>query len=858
MITIKYYPPQIEGTIPAFYNKKILTVPFIMNRTVSWNEIDGFAIKIKNIQNNKLIANLTTLYEKTEDDDTKIYESNYNIDLCEAYFDTSAIEDFVVGNSYKIQMCYINAKKNENNEIISSIPTNYGYYSTVGIIKCTEEPDVSIKGLDKEKIQNDLYDYIGIYSQKDKDVTEKVYSYNFTVYDKNNEVYETSGELLHNHENNDSIYETTDCYTLKKTLQDNEIYKIVYTITTANGATKSSEHYRITKQDTVPSTLEAELVAEMNEENGYVFLSLKGEKNKDGSEKTGAGNFIICRASSEDDYASWTKLTTFSLFNESISQQSWKDFTIQHGYNYIYSIQQFNDKNQIYSTRMLSNEIEAKFEHSFLYDGERQLKIKFNPKIGNLKDTILEQKTNTLGGKYPYFFRNGNVKYKEFSISGLVSYLSDEEELFLTNKDLKLEDLSHLVRTNTLNPNVKSTDQEYFNSIPNALTAYILQEKYSRRENFNSQENQIARQKSRTTNLTDYNILAERIFKTKVLEFLNSEKPKLFRSPGEGNYIIRLMNSSLAPDDKLSRMIHTFSTTAVEIDDYNFENLNKYSLISFNNIDTKKYYKEEILPIYSDEWTAFGQNKNIVSLECVEMSFNDKIKIINFDKTEQLIYIGPSGQYKIDFEKPPIGLEYYSNQKKGKIIYTYYGTNNTSLFDNYKIINKIDVPYFQLLESSQGEDIKEYFKLEDFKNKIVKYHFLKFTKIKGDFIDADWESEKDFSKFKIGDQEEQELVGSEEIIFSESDIQNIPEIILGHGVCLEFSYSYREIEYDIEKTNNEIKRLKKEYEDAKKELQNEILSGKIETNQEYLEKIEELQDKYDNYIDLLEKEVNAL
>jgi hypothetical protein len=74
----------------------------------------------------------------------------------------------------------------------------------------------------------------------------------------------------------------------------------------------------------------------------------------------------------------------------------------------------------------------------------------------------------------------------------------------------------------------------------------------------------------------------------KVLEFLNDGKPKLFRSPGEGNYIVRLMNSSLSPDDKLNRMIHTFSTTATEIDEFNYQKLNEYSLISAQEPDTKQ------------------------------------------------------------------------------------------------------------------------------------------------------------------------------------------------------------------------------------------------------------------------------
>jgi hypothetical protein len=75
------------------------------------------------------------------------------------------------------------------------------------------------------------------------------------------------------------------------------------------------------------------------------------------------------------------------------------------------------------------------YEHSFLYDGERQLKIKYNPKISSFKTDVLEAKVDTIGSKYPFIFRNGNVAYKEFPIGGLISYLSDEEKLFLDNSN---------------------------------------------------------------------------------------------------------------------------------------------------------------------------------------------------------------------------------------------------------------------------------------------------------------------------------------------------------------------------------------------------------------------------------------
>jgi hypothetical protein len=74
----------------------------------------------------------------------------------------------------------------------------------------------------------------------------------------------------------------------------------------------------------------------------------------------------------------------------------------------------------------------------------------------------------------------------------------------------------------------------------------------------------------------------ERNFKLDVLEWLNNGKPKLFRSPTEGNYIVRLMNISLSPEDTLGRMIHTFSCTAYEIAENNYNNLEAYSFIKAN------------------------------------------------------------------------------------------------------------------------------------------------------------------------------------------------------------------------------------------------------------------------------------
>ena len=143
-----------------------------------------------------------------------------------------------------------------------------------------------------------------------------------------------------------------------------------------------------------------------------------------------------------------------------------------------------------------------------------------------------------MGNKFPFFYTNANVNYKEFPISGLLSYLSDEEGLF----DPKYATINLTNRDKT-----RSESNNWSNNIG-------------------------------STQLTPENIELERQFKMEVLDFLTSGKPMLFRSSTEGNYIVRLSNVSLSPNDTLGRMLHTFSATATECAEYNEENLRELGL----------------------------------------------------------------------------------------------------------------------------------------------------------------------------------------------------------------------------------------------------------------------------------------
>jgi hypothetical protein len=93
-----------------------------------------------------------------------------------------------------------------------------------------------------------------------------------------------------------------------------------------------------------------------------------------------------------------------------------------------------------------------------LYDGTRQFKIKFDPKITNFKNNILENKVDTIGNKYPFILRNGNINYKSFDIQGLISLHSDYDGLFISPNKYTLDEWEFT--TNLTSNNIAS--ERYF------------------------------------------------------------------------------------------------------------------------------------------------------------------------------------------------------------------------------------------------------------------------------------------------------------------------------------------------------------------------------------------------------------
>ena len=728
----KLYPPVIEGTIPAF-NGATLVVPFSMNRAVSKADIGGFSAKIKTVQSNTFVVTLNN----------GVLRDGY------AEFNIEGLWTPKAGQYYKLQLAYIGTDN------------TVGYYSTVGVVKYCNVPSdaVYIENLNISTKNIFMYDFIGVYDHS-ADPMEKVFQYRFVLY-KNDDIEYDSGWLLHDATKDMTTDTSIDSYTFLDDLEENVDYFIQYKVITVNGLELNTGKYPLIAMPEFSMSFNLTLNATVDDhgfENGYVSIIAQGEINN-GIEQIISGKFKIYRCNVRTP-RHWEPIFNFVLQQEKPSSFIWKDFTVEHGETYKYKICQYNDSG-ILTTGAYSNEVYVDFEDMFLFDGKRQLKIRFNPKVSSFKNDILESKLETIGSKYPFFFRNGHVHYKEFPISGLISYLTDNDELFKPLEEMYLDN-ENLARNST--PSVESL----YTKTPNW-----------KQENWGAATEYVYDKHFKTTDLLNYNLAAEKKFKLDVLEWLTDGKPKLFRSPVEGNYIVRLMNTTLTPNDTVGRMLHTFQCTAYEIDDINYNNLNAYGFLNggnsndgtngidqllnndvelrFRTIKLKEIFNQALLDSGLTKAEFLEANEPIeVIIDPNQVETNIVAQAITIEDCEEgdtftvdgeVITIGSTHFYNLNnlhpiksvtFKPQDIYIigedmtdisKWYTVDSDPQITYSYYSsfTGNT-IFDMITDIAINNIPRKQFIGGDISSNTNIIDSLQDIKHKILKYDYIELIK----------------------------------------------------------------------------------------------------------------------------------
>lgn len=254
--------------------------------------------------------------------------------------------------------------------------------------------------------------------------------------------------------------------------------------------------------------------------------------------------------------------------------------------------------------------ITVDFEDIFLSDKDHTLCIKYNPQVSSFKTIIAEQKIETIGSKFPFFFRNGNLGYKEVPLGGLITYQADN--LMLFDSSLKYE--------------------YYPEELGRAAT-----------KDESSFVNRTLRDE----------FYLERKYKRQIEEWLNNGQPKLLRTAAEGSFIVRLMNVSLTPMDQLGRRLHSFTATAYEIADFKQEELIKNSFISFNGEEKVAIINENgntLLPLR--DYTGLVIRGDLDSSMIIRNNQKDYLGLIEFNEVNKgmLIYNGQVKNTNTNYE----------------------------------------------------------------------------------------------------------------------------------------------------------------------------------------------------------------
>lgn len=403
---------------------------------------------------------------------------------------------------------------------------NFSEWSTVCLIRGISKSSLEVDGIDSETgtITWSLANTVitGELKFEDEEETDTLKNYQVKLYNGNKELLTDSGLLYANNYNNINSFN----YTLKYNFEVNKEYSFTIDyITMAGYASQITREFLVTQGDV--EELDINISAQADPENGRIGINLR----RNGTAEAMIATLVIRRSSSKENFSIWEDMY-FHELNGSEVKLTWYDTTVESDVWYKYSVQRINEQNQRGMYKEIKTPILVRFEDMFLTVGDKQLKIKFNPTVSSYKKVIQESRTDTLGSKYPFVRRNGYAEYVQFPIGGMISFFMDEDELFTSKAELFGDSLKLYTNYNDAN---------------------------------------------RIGHANDY--IYERKFRDKVIEFLYDEEIKLFRSPTEGNMLVKVMDASLTPNTQLGRYLWSFSATAYEMADCTVEQMRKYKIL---------------------------------------------------------------------------------------------------------------------------------------------------------------------------------------------------------------------------------------------------------------------------------------
>lgn len=700
MASYVLYPPIVDSYMPAFQDATC-RIYFSLSKYNSISDVKSIHISVCKQSTGMNVVNKSDDISLGHYRSTGIIIANNGIkrDSIDAenlyYFeiDNSDIKDgWQVGWIYKIQLRLSLKEYDPTIPQSTWLNNNSGLFSEWSTICTTKfigniiveiptiDYDSSKKdGTIEEEVKNLYLSTLDLYGHINSvDKSERLYKYNFKLYNEYEDILlEDSGELYSNkyQDINDSDYilkMNEFKYTMKTELENEKIYILYFNYETNNGFKESHRIkfmsilmyidtincYMVTADNDPDRILKNITSVSEEEEEGKIGIKLRSSDSGNYN-----GNICVRRCSSKDNFSYWTDIKIIVCKQQSINDiPIFYDYTIESGVLYKYGVQSIKADGERGVLVQMLNPVMRNFEYSFLLgENNQQLKLQFNNTMNSYKIQMMESKTEPIGGMYPVITRNASLRYRIFPINGTITFWMDEKNSF-TNKYL-----------------IYNESELYSHPIVDFYNNY-----------------------NKDNNIVQYDYIYERDFRKQVLEFLHDGNFKLFKSPTEGNIIVRLTDINCTPTQSLDRMIYDFTAIASEMAEASMENYLKYHF----------YEIGECSEDFSTTTAKLGQ---------LQMEFNSDTNVINeifkkYDRSTRnsagsrisIVYIS---YLKITIDDPPFRVQNnsgnmvignnISSNKISKNMITIYGDVREYTFDERIVFEKGDNLY--LLGDAQGK-----------------------------------------------------------------------------------------------------------------------------------------------------------
>lgn len=574
------YPPIMPSVIPSFVRTSTCKIYFSISEYNSFSDILNVQISLIDIETNTSAFDsslypvgikLAELKQDSQiEDDYRYYIEIKTSDLVN--------HEFKLNKYYKVQLRFTSTNAEsislQTPQAISAwLSQNIQHFSEWSrscLIRGISQPIINLNNLIKDKtvtLDTPLAKVIGELVFQDAAQTDYLTEYNIKIYvndkiDLQNIIFDSG--TIHPNDNN------IECNILYSFLKEID-YTLCLSYKTSCLYSQQIFYYFNMSQSIIPNPYNIKIKAIANNQDGYVNINMtldNGENYSTSINNTTTENnnpyfilkdtIVIYRSSSKDNFDSYEKIyATNRLF----SNNYWQDLSIENGIWYKYTVFVINNEGKVLYTPVEADPVICVFEDIFLTHGGLQFRLKFNPTVSSFKYNVTESSQITIGSKYPFIKRNGKNFYRTFSVSGLISSLTNESEWYEANWS-----------SDSLTRDEKEKQQKihYFISKQD-----IYKDSYDLYENYENQHN-----------ISSYlNPLYERLFREMVYDFLYKDEAKLFRSPTEGNILVYLSDITFEPVFTLGRVLYSFSATATEIDEASFENCIKYNIIPFSSYD---------------------------------------------------------------------------------------------------------------------------------------------------------------------------------------------------------------------------------------------------------------------------------